>query len=62
MQDSVVVGPALFNPPASPPGADLLEHGGRTDDGHTVEARPFMEPALEKEAPSFSQMWKDAIR
>lgn len=68
--DSVVVGPeGIGNSPA--PAA--LEHGGtskavrihkgrRTQRTIRVRRRPFMQPALEKEAPHFPDLWANSIR
>lgn len=40
--------------------ADVLEHGG-TVNGHEIEARPFVGPALDKVKPQMSDFWKDLV-
>jgi len=64
---SVVVGPLRFKQGEAPP---LLEFGGRakriTRKGKKVTAvyrpRPFMGPALEREAPKLPPMWSNSVK
>ena len=64
---SVVVGPLRFKKGEAPP---LLEFGGRvkriTRGGKKVTAvykpRPFMGPALEREAPKLPRMWQNSVK
>lgn len=69
--DSVVVGPARLNRPGDAPHA--LEFGGPTKAvrrrrGRQVERRfrigkrPYMAPALEKEAPKLPRLWAGSVR
>lgn len=69
--DSVVIGPAKLNKPGAAP--RVLEHGGKTlihqrQRGKVVrrrvsiEARPFMGPALEKERPRLPKLWAGSVR
>lgn len=64
-EDTVIVGPVGNNRSTAPP---VLEFGGSTyvwEAGKkkfiSVAARPFMGPALEKEAPKFPQVFADAM-
>ena len=52
---------------------EALEHGGQSvvvtgrrsaasAGGFALQARPFMGPALKKEAPKFAGMWANSIR
>jgi hypothetical protein len=67
-KQSVVIGPAALN--AKNTGAPkTLEHGGATtiEVGKqkkrvTIQARPFMGPAYEKEKPKLPQMWQDSVK
>jgi hypothetical protein len=68
---NVVIGPAKLNKPA-PRVLAALESGGdslliKRVKGRKVEqriqiaARPFMRPAFEKELPSLSKLWRNAL-
>jgi len=60
--ESVVIGPLKFKRGEAPP---LLEFGGtarREGRRMRFRPRPFMGPALEKEAPNFPRLWKDSVR
>ena len=65
---SVVIGPVrLTRTPGDAPRA--LEYGGSSQVNRkgkprriVVAARPFMGPALEKEKPGLSAMWRDSVR
>lgn len=66
---SVVIGPVpLHSGTAEAP--PLLEYGGRTRGkdrkgkkvAQTYRARPFMGPALKKEAPKLSAMWGNSVK
>lgn len=66
--ESVVVGPKLFKQ-QNPTGPNLLEFGGsflRRDRNRSrtlrYRPRPFMGPALEKEAPKFPDLFKNSVR
>lgn len=69
--DSVVVGPARLNRPGDAP--HTLEFGGTTKAvrrrrGRRIERRvriakrPYMAPALEKEAPRLPRLWAGSVR
>lgn len=69
--DTVVIGPARLNKPGEAP--HVLEHGGKTLVQRrrrgkvvrrrvTIEARPFMGPALEKERPQLPKRWANRVR
>jgi hypothetical protein len=68
---SVVIGPAKLNKP-SDNALEVLEHGGQTmiltrrRDSKTrrveIVARPFMQPAFDKNLPQVPSMWRDQIR
>jgi hypothetical protein len=69
--ESVVIGPAKLNKSTEAP--RVLEHGGRTLVERrrrgkvvrrrvTIEARPFMGPALEKERPKLPKRWAGSVR
>ncbi|HQL55742.1 MAG TPA: hypothetical protein PLQ87_13620, partial [Phycisphaerae bacterium] len=69
--ESVVIGPAKLNKPTEAP--RVLEHGGKTLVERrrrgkvvrrrvTIEARPFMGPALEKERPKLPKRWAGSVR
>ncbi len=69
--DSVVVGPVKLNKPTEAP--RVLEHGGRmlierrrhgkvVRRRVTIEARPFMGPALEKERLKLPKRWAGSVR
>lgn len=69
--DSVVIGPAKLNKPTEAP--RVLEHGGKTlverrrrgkvvRQRVTIEPRPFMGPALEKERPKLPKRWAGSVR
>jgi hypothetical protein len=70
---SVVIGPAKLNKP-SDNALEVLEHGGQTtilsrrrdskSDKRTanIAARPFMQPAFDKNLPQVPSMWRDQIR
>ena len=71
-QDSVVIGPAPLNQ-RSPYGQttvpEVLEFGGTvtTRERGKQETRyyaghPYMQPAMEKEADRFGQLWRDSVR
>ena len=68
--DSVVVGPVGFEKSIAP---SALEYGGRTivTGKHRgrretrvvrIAARPYMGPALEREAPKLPPLWRNSIR
>lgn len=69
--DSVVVGPVGFRGSVAP---RALEFGGRTtvaprrrgarEARRTIRiaARPYMQPALEKERPRLPALWRDSVR
>lgn len=69
---SVVIGPAKINRP-SRNALETLEHGGRTTiltrgrrgvkerKQVAIEARPFMQPAFDKNLPKVPGMWRDAV-
>jgi len=65
-----VVGPVGFRRSSAP---NVLEFGGRTtivrrrrgkreSRAVTIKARPYMGPALEKEAPNLPKVWKNSVR
>lgn len=73
--DSVVVGPVPIKRSSEVP--HVLEFGGRTtvESYHprrgrvqrvrrrvTIDARPYMGPALEKERPNLSKQWANSVR
>ena len=69
--DSVVIGPVRLNKPGAAP--SVLEHGGKTvirkrRRGRivrrrvSIEARPYMAPALEKERPKLPKLWAGSVR
>lgn len=69
--NSVVVGPARLNKPGDAPHA--LEFGGTTTVARRrqdrldtrrvrIARRPYMGPALEKEAPKFPKLWANSVR
>jgi len=69
--DSVVIGPAKLNKPGAAP--RVLEHGGKALIQQrrrgkvvrrrvSIEARPFMGPALEKERPKLPKLWAGSVR
>ena len=66
---SVVVGAVRFTRRGNGEAPSLLEHGGVamiTDSrgkkkAADYKARPFMEPALEKEEPKLPAMWRDSV-
>lgn len=71
-RSSVVIGPIRLNQAIGDAPA-ALEHGGRTQvlvggrKRHTVrtvsiQPRPFMGPAFEREQPKLPQMWQEAVR
>lgn len=68
--NSVIIGPALLNRKASRGEAlQLLEYGGETQRRTRGQvrmlhyrARPFMQPAFDREAPKLPGMWKDSIK
>jgi hypothetical protein len=68
---NVVIGPIEFDGRFE--GAEALEYGGKSTiktiskTGHktksiTIQARPFMGPAMEKEKPKLPGMWADSIK
>ncbi len=68
--DSVVVGPVGFKASTAPA---VLERGGtttvtrrrsgkRTERRVRIAARPYMNPALEKERPKLPLLWRNLIR
>lgn len=52
---TTVVGPAKTNSPSGAP--ERLEHGASD-----LEARPFMQPALDIVKPTLPAMWRDLVR
>jgi len=71
-RQTVVVGPMRLNQKAGTAPA-ALEHGGtslvvegtrrrRRKRRVRIRARPYMGPALAKEAPKFPKLWKNSIR
>ncbi len=68
-RQSVVIGPMLFKTAGGARVPEVLEHGGRsfvTRRGRkkpiTVRKRPFMAPALAKEAPKFPNLFANSVR
>lgn len=68
---TVVIGPARLNKPGLAP--QTLEHGGRATVYRRVKGqrkpatvhiapRPYMAPALAKEAPKFASLWADTVK
>ncbi|MEW6198047.1 MAG: hypothetical protein AB1601_05205 [Planctomycetota bacterium] len=68
--DSVVVGPVGFKRSTAP---NVLEFGGKTEVKRrrrgkviktraTVQERPYMGPALEKERPNLPKRWAGSVR
>jgi len=68
--DSVVVGPVGFKRSTAP---NVLEFGGKTEVSRrrrgkvvrtrvTIDQRPFMGPALEKERPQLPKCWGGSVR
>lgn len=69
---SVIIGPALLDKP-SVGALEVLEHGGsvtiirrpkfgpKNKDRVNIAARPFMQPAFDKELPGVAGLWKDQI-
>ena len=68
--ESVVVGPVGFRQGNAP---SVLEFGGRatvvrrrggkrTKQTVRIAARPYMRPALEKEAPNLPNVWRNSVR
>lgn len=69
--DSVVVGPVGFRGSVAP---RALEFGGKTTVASRrrggrearrtirIAARPYMQPALEKERPKLPVLWRDSVR
>lgn len=68
--ESVVVGPVGFRRSTAP---NVLEFGGKTDVRHrrrgkvvrtrvSIDQRPFMGPALEKERPKLPKRWAGSVR
>jgi len=72
--ESVVVGPVGFRRNGSSGGApSVLEFGGRatvvrrrggkrTKQAVRIAARPYMRPALEKEASNLPKVWRNSVR
>jgi len=69
--DTVVVGPAKLNKPGTAPavlehgGDELIEitrHGRREQATAHYEPHPYMQPALEAEAPKFAGLWANSIK
>ena len=72
VRSSVVIGPIRLNQAVGDAPA-ALEHGGRsqvvtggrkgkrTIRSVTIQPRPFMGPAFEREHPKLPQMWKDVV-
>lgn len=68
--DSVVVGPVGFRQSTAP---RVLERGGtttvtrrrrgrRTERRVRIAARPYMNPALEKELPKLPELWRNSVK
>lgn len=68
--DSVVIGPVGFKASGAP---RVLERGGtatvtrrkrgkRTERRVRIAARPYMQPALEKERPILPELWRNSVR
>ncbi|MCC6910078.1 MAG: hypothetical protein IT430_19255 [Phycisphaerales bacterium] len=68
--DSVVIGPVGFRASTAP---RVLERGGtttvtrrrrgkRTERRVRIAARPYMQPALEKERPKLPELWRNSVR
>ncbi len=68
--DSVVVGPVGFRASTAP---RVLERGGtttvtrrrrgkRTERRVRIAARPYMNPALEKELPKLPDLWRNSVK
>lgn len=59
-KESVVIGPKLFKN-QNPTGPSLLEFGGRLGK-NVYQPRPFMGPALEREADKFPDLWANSVK
>ena len=74
---NVVIGPTLLSRKKSGSSTvpQVLEYGGRTerafwDDTErkrkskkvTIQSRPFMHPAMDKELPKLPAMWRDSVK
>jgi len=69
---SVVIGPVRLSQKGRGEAPSVLEHGGlvmmqsRRREGKKTRARihprPFMGPAMEKEKPKLSAMWRDSVK
>ena len=65
--NAVVIGPARLNGVAGGPRAlEALEEGGQSKNAKgktiSVEARPFMGPALAKEQPKLPALWANSVK
>lgn len=73
-QASVVVGPALLSGKNKGQAPSVLEYGGYTKPSNVInyrrkrklnrvkiEARPYMNPALNKELPKLPDMWRNSV-
>ena len=65
--NAVVIGPARLNGVAGGPRAlESLEEGGQSKNAKgktiSVEARPFMGPALAKEQPKLPALWANSVK
>ncbi|MBT3277761.1 MAG: hypothetical protein HN370_00095, partial [Phycisphaerales bacterium] len=65
---TVVIGPVGLSSHSRGTAPEALEHGGFSivlkkgkPARHRYRARPFMGPALTKEQPKLSAMWRDSV-
>ena len=66
---SVVIGPARLTDNNRGAAPSILEFGGtatvkgkKRKKNVTIQRRPFMGPAFEKEKPNLPSMWKDSVK
>ena len=66
---SVVIGPARLTDNNRGLAPSILEYGGtatvkgkKRKKNVTIQPRPFMGPAFEKEKPNLPSMWKDSVK
>jgi hypothetical protein len=66
---TVVIGPARLTDNNRGTAPSILEFGGtatvkgkKRKKNVTIQPRPFMGPALEKEKPGLPSMWKDSVK
>jgi hypothetical protein len=69
-RQSVIVGPVLFKSSSGVRIPEVLEHGGRSyvkgrfgrKKSVRIRPRPFMKPALQKEASKFPDLFSNSVR